>query len=237
MPSYLRSAPLLLLIAAAWGAATPSARAQTPAARFAFADTTLLRDTLDISFVRLFPLADSLHVTPDSLRAFAIRYQMSLERLTFLADSLGMPVDSVGRVIAREQFNPLARRVEHVTTLVYNTLYNVPLQTLWGDNKVNYDLGVGPAVLHNVTSVRIVRIPEVGRITFHRSKTATTEAGWKLVPDVALGLRVALQRTETFRLGSQRTTSTNDFQGSLRSKHDFGLNRSIAFNLFGGPFT
>src|SRR2546425_1662004 len=177
MPSYLRSAPLLLLIAAAWGAATPSARAQTPSARFAFADTTLLRDTLDISFARLFPLADSLRVTPDSLRAFAIRYKMSLERLTFLADSLGMPVDSVGPVVEREQFNPLARRIERVTSFTYTTTYSVSRQnSSWGNN-VNYDLVRGPAVLHNVTTVSIDRTPEVGRTTFHRSKTATTEAG------------------------------------------------------------
>src|SRR2546426_1054588 len=131
---FLRHAPLLVL-AAAWAAATPTARAQTPTARFAFADTTLLRDTLDLSFARLFPLADSLHVTPDSLRAFAIRYRMPLERLTYLADSLGMPVDSVGPVLEREQFNPLARGAERLTTFTYTTTYGVTRQTTtWGNN-------------------------------------------------------------------------------------------------------
>ncbi len=236
MVRFLRFAPLLPLAVAAWVVVSPPARAQTPSARFAFADTTLLRDTLDISFARLFPLADSLHVTPDSLRAFAVRYNLSLERLTFLADSLGMPVDSVGPVIAREQFNPLARRNERVTDFSYTTTYNVSRQTTsWGNN-VNYDLVRGPALLHNVTTVRIDRTPEAGRTSFHRTKTATTEAGWKLVPDVALGARVNLQRTESFVLGSQRTTSQNDFQASVRSKHDFGQNRSMSFNLFGGPF-
>jgi hypothetical protein len=236
MLRFSRPVPLLLLVAAAWVAATPAARAQTPTARFAFADTTLLRDTLDISFARLFPLADSLRVTPDSLRAFAIRYHMPLERLTFLADSLGMPVDSVGPVLEREQFNPLVRRAESVTTFTYTTTYGLTRQTTsWGNN-VNYDLVRGPALLRNVTTVRIDRTPELNRTTFYRAKTALTEAGWKVVPDVALGVRVNLQRTESFRLGSQRTTSQNDFQGSIRSRHDFGNNRSVTLNLFGGPF-
>jgi hypothetical protein len=237
MSLFRRLVPLLLLAAAAWSYATSPARAQTPSARFAFADTTLLRDTLDISFERLFPLADSLRVTPDSLRAFAIRYQMPLERLVFLADSLGMPVDSVGPVLAREQFNPLARRAEHQTTFGYTTTYGVTRQsTSWGNN-VSYDLVRGPVLLRNVTTVRIDRIPEGTRINFYRTKTANTEGGWKLGPDVALGTRINLQRTETFRLGSQRTTSQNDYQASMRSKHDFGPNRSVSLNLFGGPFS
>ncbi len=233
---FRRLIPLLLLAAVAWSASIAPARAQTPSARFAFADTTLLRDTLDLDFTDLFRLADSLRVQPDSLRAFAIRYATPIERLALLADSLGMPVDSVGPVLAREQFNPLARHAEDLQTFAYSSTYNVTRQsTSWGNN-VTYDLVRGPALLHNVTSVRIDRIPEVGRTSFHRSKSASTEAGWKVLPEVALGLRINLQRTETFRLGSERTSSQNDFQASLRSKHDFGRNRTVDLNFFGGPF-
>ena len=236
MHSFRRLIPLLLLAAVAWSASIAPARAQTPSARFAFADTTLLRDTLDLSFTELFRLADSLRVTPDSLRAFAVRYATPIERLVALADSLKMPVDSVGPVLARELFNPLSRHAQDLQTFAYSSTYNVSRQsTSWGNN-VTYDLVRGPALLHNVTSVRIDRIPEVGRISFHRSKNASTEAGWKVLPDVALGLRVNLQRTETFRLGSERTSSQNDFQASLRSKHDFGRNRTVDLNFFGGPF-
>ena len=231
-----RLLPLLLLAGLAGSASLSPARAQAPSARFAFADTTLLRDTLDLTFADLFRLADSLRVKPDSLRAVAIRLATPIERLAFLADSLGMPIDSVGPVLAREQFNPLSRRADDVQTFAYNSTYNVSRQsTSWGNN-VTYDLAHGPVVLHNVTSVRVDRIPEAGKINFHRSKSASTEAGWKVLPDIALGVRINLQRTETFRLGSERITSQNDFQGSLRTKHDFGRNRTVDFNWFGGPF-
>ena len=74
LPRLVLAALALLLAAAvtAW-----PARGQTPIpARFAFADTTLLRDTLGLKFDRLFPLADSLHVSPDSLRAISVRYRL-----------------------------------------------------------------------------------------------------------------------------------------------------------------
>ena len=40
--------------------ALPGRAQEGSGARYAFADTTLLRDTLNLSFPRLFPLADSL---------------------------------------------------------------------------------------------------------------------------------------------------------------------------------
>src|SRR5437867_396427 len=91
------------LVVVALAAASP-ARAQEPGGvRYAFSDTTLLRDTLGLHFPRLFPLSDSLQVLPDTLRALSIRYLWSLERLVQLADSLGVPVDSVGPVMVRER--------------------------------------------------------------------------------------------------------------------------------------
>src|SRR5262245_58983460 len=86
----------------------PVGAQQGVASRHAFADTTLLRDTLGLQFPRLFELSDSLEMLPDTLRALSVRYQWSLERLLVLADSLGVPVDSVGPVLLRERFNPLA---------------------------------------------------------------------------------------------------------------------------------
>ena len=38
---------------------------------------------------------------PDSLRAQIIRFRLPLRRLVSMADSMGVPVDSVGAVIAR----------------------------------------------------------------------------------------------------------------------------------------
>src|SRR5689334_21356253 len=74
-------------------ALTPVSRAQTPPSpRFAFADTTLLRDTLGLRFDRLFETADSLGMLPDSLRAQIIRYRLPMWRLVAMADSMRIPV-------------------------------------------------------------------------------------------------------------------------------------------------
>ena len=158
-------------------ACLPSARAQTPSARFAFADTTLLRDTLDLHFDRLFPLADSLRVTPDSLRAYSIRYRLPIERMVFLSDSLGTRVDSVGALFLREQFNPLARTSERLTTFHYESSYTPSrLSSTWS-NSAGADLVRGPVTFRNVTNVVINRIKTGKKYDFHRSKSAETEAG------------------------------------------------------------
>lgn len=233
-----RSAVPFLAIALTFAALSPAVRAQTAltSARFAWADTTLLRDTLDLSFAQLFPLADSLRVRPDSLRSFSIRTRLPLPRLVAVADSLGMPVDSVGPVLEREQFNPLARQLERSTAFNYSSTYTVSRQsTSWG-NSTTYDLVRGPLVFRNVTTVQIDRIDQAQQLSFHRTKTANTETGWKLSPDVAVGARVNLQRTENTGFNAQRATSKNDFQGSLHSKHDFGGGLHGVLDLFGGPF-
>src|SRR5262245_43890615 len=105
----------LLLVPLVFGfsaLAGPGSAQQAASSRFAFAHTTLLRDTLGLHFDTLFPTADSLHLTPDTLRALSIRYRYSIARLVLMADSLGVPVDSVGPIMQRESFNPLAARVK-----------------------------------------------------------------------------------------------------------------------------
>ena len=88
---------LIVLLGLGWLGQVRTGRAsEAQGSRFAFADTTLLRDTLDLRFDRLFPLADSLRILPDTLRALSVRYQLSLEHLVSLADSMRVPVDSVG---------------------------------------------------------------------------------------------------------------------------------------------
>src|SRR6476661_2287242 len=124
--TLLRRASLLLLpLLLALAALTGPGRAQTLSSRFAFADTTLLRDTLGLHFTRLFPLADSLGMLPDTLRALSIRYRFTLDRLVTVADSLAIPVDSVGAVLERERYNPLAASGNQVTDFNYTSSYNV----------------------------------------------------------------------------------------------------------------
>src|SRR5262245_44163720 len=174
-----RCLPILLLAAAAWSSSTAPVRAQTPSARFVFADTTLLRDTLDLSFEGLFELADSLKISPDSLRAHSIRYDIPIQRLAFMADSMGMPVDSVGAVLEREHYNPLANQRERLTAFVYNTSYTITRQSTSWSNSATADLVRGPMVLHNLTTVRVDRVKEINVTSFHRSKVCNTETGWR----------------------------------------------------------
>jgi hypothetical protein len=140
----------------------PAGRAQTSqGARYAFSDTTLLRDTLGLRFLRLFPLSDSLQILPDTLRALSIRYQWSLERLCSSADSLGMPVDSVGRSCSASDStrSPYSGRIP--TAFVYNTSYDVDrTQSAWR-NAVDFSMGRGAFYMNNTTSVQMDRY-EVG---------------------------------------------------------------------------
>src|SRR4029453_4020048 len=107
----LRKLSLLLVPALLVAASVLPGRAQeNVSGHYAFADTTLLRDTLGLSFQGLFRLADSLEIAPDSLRAHSIRYRVPLQRLVVLADSMHVAVDSVGITLLRERFNPLAAR-------------------------------------------------------------------------------------------------------------------------------
>src|SRR5437763_1688164 len=81
----------LIVLLGGWATlgALPGRAQQATPSRFAFSDTTLLRDTLGLSFVRLFPLADSLGATPATLRALSIRYRAPLERFDSFDPSLG----------------------------------------------------------------------------------------------------------------------------------------------------
>jgi len=234
-----RLLPAALLLGLAALSLTPPVRAQTPAspgARFAFADTTLLRDTLDLHFDGLFELADSLRITPDSLRAYAIRYDMPLSRLVFLADSLGTRVDSVGTVFTREQFNPLARRTDRLTSFRYESTYTPARQSAAWGNSVTADLVRGPATLHNATVVRVDRIIGGSTIGFTRSNNSSTEAGWRFSPNLAAGGRVNYTRTENDQLGSKRVTQNTDLQGSLRGRYSLAPHLGGDLNFFGGPF-
>src|SRR5436309_3161994 len=91
------------------------------------------------------------------------------------------------------------------------------LLALGGAVLVSYVRTRGPIVMHNVTVVAINRIHEGGRVSFHRDKSNNSEVGWKLLPDLAVGARVNLHRTEDQGLAGLRATNSNDFQGSLRS--------------------
>jgi len=105
--------------------AMPGRAQQAPSGRYAFADTTLLRDTLGLSFDGLFPIADSLGISPDTLRALSVRYRYTLRRLVKLSDSLHVAVDSVGATMERESFSALNRSARQTNEFTYTSSYSI----------------------------------------------------------------------------------------------------------------
>jgi hypothetical protein len=235
-----RFALLALALALAPALLGPSARAQQAApARFAFADTTLLRDTLDLRFDELFPLADSLGLAPDTLRALAIRYRLPLRRLVHLSDSLRMPVDSVGVVMRRERFSAVAMTAERVNAFAYNSGYVVGQQSNTWSNEIDYSYALGSLVIHNTTSVSSTRIRELGATSIYKDRASNTELGWKLSRDYSVGARVILQGSRTFiPRGSvdNQAQNSSQYDFTVRTRQRLTPQLKSSVDLFGGPY-
>jgi len=230
---------LFLLVPLALGmmlAALPGRAQEGSGGRHAFADTTLLRDTLDLHFPRLFPLADSLEILPDTLRALSIRYLWSLERLVHLSDSLGVPVDSVGPVLARERFNPLAARSGPKTDFTYNSSYNVgQTQSAWR-NTADYGFRTGPLFVQNSTTVQMDRYRAGSGTSLRQTRSSATEVGWRFSRDFSVGGRLNLERFDSrdpSSLGNVGETK-NEYQLSMRGRTDPIPGLSSNLNFFAG---
>ena len=225
--------PLLL-----GAAGTVPGRAQTPSGgRFAFADTTLLRDTLGLHFNGLFPLADSLGMVPDTLRGLSIRYRYPLLRIVALAESLGVPVDSVGPILLRERFNPLASAGRRVDQFTYSSNYSVQQTSSNWANTADYNLVRGAFFLRNSTNIGIERYRSGGYTQIRDSRNAQTESGWRFSPNFSLGGRANLDRFSNN--GGRASTSTegetkNEYQFSMRSRQLPAKGLTSEANVFGG---
>ena len=237
MSRFARLLILLVLLALGLASRALPGRAQTApvSSRFAFSDTTLLRDTLDLSFGQLFPLADSLRMTPDSLRALSIRYLMPIERLVFLSDSLRMPVDSVGSVMRRAEFDPLASRVQQLSAFAYGSSYNVSRQTNTWTNRADYNFVHGPLFLHNATNISIRRTSVGSRENLYQVRSADTEAGWRFSPNFSAGGRIGIQGTQNVE-ATTRNTSRSQYQVSVHTRQQPSPSLSSEIDFFGGPF-
>ena len=220
--------------------AMPSRAQQSGSARYAFADTTLLRDTLGLDFRALFPTADSLQMKPDTLRAFMVRYRLSIPRLLAMADSMEMPVDSVGPVLLRESFNPLGdrgsggRRVSN--DFRYTSAYNVQRSSSTWSNGSDYNLTLGKLFLRNATNINMDRYTTGGRVSLRQTRQSTTESGWKLSPDFSLGGRANLERFDSIDPGSTNNEGErkNEFQLSARTRQRPVKGVNSELNLFTG---
>src|SRR5262245_52245129 len=185
--------PVLLLLAKA----LPGRAQEALPDRFAFADTTLLRDTLGLHFDHLFQLADSLRITPDTLRALAIRYRFPPLRMVALADSLRMPVDSVGPYLDREQFNPLSRANVHSSRFAYTSGYSVQQTRSSWSNSSDYNLSWSQIFLRNLTTIQFDRFRSGSQTTVRQTRTANSETGWKINRDYSVGGRAVLTRFDS----------------------------------------
>ena len=230
-PGMARPSRLILLLLplslALLTQALPGQAQQGVSARYAFADTTLLRDTLGLHFDGLFPAADSLQMPPDTLRALLIRYRLvvpriSIVRMIQLADSLGQPVDSVGPVFTRERYNPLATRGAHqgVTEFQYTSGYDIQRTTTTWTNGSQYRLARGPTYLNNVTNIELQRFNSGGLITQRQNREATTEAGMTVNKSVSLGGRSYQLRFFSIDPGSPTTQdeTKNEYSLTARAK-------------------
>lgn len=228
---------LLLLLLPALLASTlaaPPARAQDEAelAR-AGADSTLLRDTLGLSFPRLFTLADSLAVLPDSLRALSVRYRWSLPRLVRLADSLEVPMTNLAAAIRSQRLDRPGGRVRRETRLQYNTTYNIQqTSTSWNNAS---DLGIVRNLwnLDNRTNVQIDRYRSSSR---RETRSSVTEAGWRATPEISLGGRANLDRFDSYDPGSTNNQgeTKDEFQLSVKTRHQPTPSLRTSLNLYGG---
>jgi hypothetical protein len=224
---------LVVPIALGLVAAALPGRAQEPQdPRFAFADTTLLRDTLGLHFPRLFPLADSLEMLPDTLRALSIRYRWNPERLVQLADSLGVPVDSVGPLMDRERLNPLGASGISSNDFSYNTSYSVGQRQSTWRNTADFRSNRGPAFVSNATTIELSRPDRRSR---RQNRSSNTEIGWKLSPDLSVGGRVNLLRYDSRDASIYSVADrTNEYQLSIRSRHRPVRSVTSEANVFAG---
>jgi len=228
---------ILLLIPLFWlPSLTRPGRAQESSARFAFADTTLLRDTLGLHFNQLFPIADSLKMTPDTLRALAIRYHFQPERLVLLSDSLQMPVDSVGPYLDRERYNVLSVGQQAHNDFRYTTGYSVGLAASSWTNNLDWDFARNALLVHSTTQIGNDRYQAGQFTTLRQSRSSITEAGYRVKRDLSLGGRVNLTgfASQDPTAASNENSSSSEFQFSMRSRQRPSRTVSSEFNLFSG---
>lgn len=229
----------VLLVPLALGLAShvlPGRAQQATSSRFAFADTLLLRDTLGLDFSRLFPTADSVSVLPDTLRAWMIRWRLTIPRMLALADSMGYPVDSVGPVLDRERFNPLAARQQRPNSrsFQYSSQYDIQqTRTVWTNNST-MTATRGPLYLGNVTAIDITRTTTGGKLSIQENRRSELQADWGISKAHSIGTLTTLRRYANSLQGQGRTDgeTLNEFKLAGRSRFTPrpGWNTDLNFN-------
>ena len=236
MPRPTRLSLLLIpMVIMALSQALPGRAQQAPSARFAFADTTLLRDTLDLHFTRLFPVADSLQMTPDTLRALMIRYRLTMPRILHLADSMSVTVDSVGTFLDRAKLNPLVGNGKTTNAFTYTSGYDIQRTTNTWTNGSQYRLNRGPLYVTNATNIELQRIISSNLTSLRQNREATTEGGFTVNKGLSFGAKAYQLRFFSIDPGSPDTQDENkteyDFTGRARTN---GKRVNTELNLSSG---
>ena len=212
--------------------------------RFAFADTTVLRDTLGLHFDHLFEAADSLanaygrDMTPDSLRAHIVRYRLPLPRLLAMSDSMRVPVDSVGVYIARERFNPLSSNYTSAgqTTFAYRSDYGIGKTTTNWHNSVDFLTQRGPMLVRNNTDVQIDRNNSTAGLSLRNTRSSTTQATWRVSPRTSMGALAKITGFDATDPGglSDQSERTAEFQFTSQAKRPTRRGFGADGNLLAG---
>jgi len=129
-------------------------------------------------------------------------------------------VDSVGVVLLRERFNPLAARPERSTEFEYSTGYTLQQTTKIWTNNGSFQMTRGPLFLRSNTSVQITRQTTTRRTTVRQVRDAETRRAGGLNADASVGGRAKLsqQDSDDPALRSRSTTRAPDYQLSLRTR-------------------
>lgn len=231
---------LLLPVIVAAGQVLPGRAQTSTSSRYAFADTLLLRDTLGLKFDGLFPTADSLGLAPDTLRAHMIRYRFSLQRLVALADSMAIPVDSVGPTIDRERFNPLARRggaaVRNQNDFRFTSGWNTTRQTSSWANNSEYRMLRGAWYANNRTDITLERYKSVSSTTLRQTRDMTTEAGARFKNSSTFGVTAHTMLYDSYDPASTSNSqeTLNEIKLTARSQARGRRGNSTDLTVFGG---
>lgn len=232
----LLAVPLVLALAAH---ALPGRAQQALTGRYAFADTLLLRDTLGLRFDGIFPVADSLGMPPDTLRALMIRYQFPLERMLFLADSMGVPVDSVGVVVDRERFNPLAGSIGEMRNeneFRFTSGWNSTRTTSSWSNNGEYRVRRGAWYANNRTDVNLERYKSAVSTTLRQTRDMTSEAGLRLSEGQSFGVwaHTMLFDSHDPKSTANQSQTLNEIKLTSRTQRRGRRGASADLNLLGG---
>jgi hypothetical protein len=241
MTRFLRRLSLLFvpLTVAIAGQALPGRAQQPLSPRYAFADTLLLRDTLGLKFDGIFPAADSLGLSPDTLRALMIRYRFSLLRLLALSDSMSVPVDSVGPAVDRERLNPLAGgrgRSRDESSLRYTSGWSIQRTNSSWTNSSEYRMRRGPWYANNQTDITLERYKSVASTNLRQVREMRSEGGARLNERQSFGLFAHTMLFDNFTPGdvSNQKETLNELQLKARTQKGGRGGGSTYLNLLGG---